>query len=34
MIGEFNEFLKDIIVWDKGTAQPAMQKQVLNRRTN
>ncbi len=33
MIGEFNEFLKDIIVWDKGTAQPAMQKQVLNRRT-
>lgn len=33
MIGEFNEYLKDIIVWDKGTAQPAMQKQVLNRRT-
>jgi site-specific DNA-methyltransferase (adenine-specific)/modification methylase len=32
MIGEFNEFLKDIIVWDKGTSQPAMQKQVLNRR--
>ena len=31
MIGEFNEFLKDIIVWDKGVAQPAMQKQVLNR---
>jgi len=33
MIGEFNEYLKDIIVWDKGHAQPAMQKQVLNRRT-
>ena len=33
MIGEFNEFLKDIIVWDKGHAQPAMQKQVLNRRS-
>ena len=33
MIGEFNENLKDIIVWDKGVAQPAMQKQVLNRRT-
>ena len=33
MIGEFNEFLKDIIVWDKGVAQPAMQKQVLNRRS-
>ena len=33
MIGEFNDYLKDIIVWDKGYAQPAMQKQVLNRRT-
>jgi len=33
MIGKFNENLKDIIVWDKGVAQPAMQKQVLNRRT-
>ena len=33
MIGEFNDYLKDIIIWDKGYAQPAMQKQVLNRRT-
>jgi site-specific DNA-methyltransferase (adenine-specific) len=33
MIGDFNEQLKDIIVWDKGVAQPAMQQQVLNRRT-
>tara|TARA_X000001036_G_scaffold413043_1_gene427010 strand:- start:1512 stop:2258 length:747 start_codon:yes stop_codon:yes gene_type:complete len=33
IIGEFNEQLKDIIVWDKGNGQPAMQKQVLNRRT-
>ena len=33
IIGKFNENLKDIIVWDKGVAQPAMQKQVLNRRT-
>ncbi len=33
MMGEFNEFLKDIIIWDKGVAQPAMQKQVLNRRS-
>ena len=33
MIGDFHEYLKDIIVWDKGVAQPAMQKQVLNRRT-
>lgn len=33
MIGDFNEQLKDIIIWDKGIAQPAMQKQVLNRRS-
>lgn len=33
MIGDFHENLKDIIVWDKGVAQPAMQQQVLNRRT-
>lgn len=33
LIGDFNENLKDIIIWDKGYAQPAMQKQVLNRRT-
>jgi site-specific DNA-methyltransferase (adenine-specific) len=33
MIGEFSEHLKDIIVWDKGNAQPSIQKQVLNRRT-
>lgn len=33
MIGEFSDYLKDIIIWDKGNAQPAMQKQVLNRRT-
>ena len=33
MIGEFSDNLKEIIVWDKGHGQPAMQKQVLNRRT-
>jgi site-specific DNA-methyltransferase (adenine-specific) len=33
MIGEFSDYLKDIIVWDKGYGQPAMQKQVLNKRT-
>ena len=33
MIGEFNENLKDIIVWDKGHAEPAIQQQVLNRQT-
>ena len=33
MIGEFNENLKDIIVWDKGHAEPAIQQQVMNRQT-
>lgn len=33
MIGEFSENLKEIIVWDKGHAQPAMQEQVLSRRS-
>lgn len=27
------DYLKDIIVWDKGYAQPAMAPKVLNRRT-
>lgn len=33
MIGDFADNLKEIIVWDKGNGQPAMQHQVLNRRT-
>lgn len=33
IIGELSEYLKDIIVWDKGYAQPAMAPRVLNRRT-
>lgn len=33
IIGELNEYLKDIIIWDKGYAQPAMAHSVLNRRT-
>jgi len=33
MIGELSDSLKDIIVWDKGNAQPSIQEQVLNRRT-
>lgn len=33
MIGDFADNLKEIIVWDKGHGQPAMQTQVLNRRT-
>ena len=33
IIGELSDYLKDIIVWDKGYAQPAMAERVLNRRT-
>jgi len=33
MMGDFHEQLKDIIIWDKGVAQPSMQKQVINRRS-
>jgi hypothetical protein len=31
MIGDFSEYLKDIIIWDKGVSQPAMQELVLKR---
>jgi modification methylase cfr9I len=30
-LGELNEYVKDIIVWDKENAQPAMSEGVLNR---
>jgi site-specific DNA-methyltransferase (adenine-specific) len=33
IIGELSDYLKDVIVWDKNHAQPAMAKKVLNRRT-
>lgn len=33
MIGDFSDNLKEIIIWDKGNGQPAMQEQVLNRRS-
>ena len=33
MIGDFNEQLKDIIIWDKINAAPSMQKKVINRRS-
>jgi len=33
IIGELADYLKDIIVWDKGYAQPAMAQKVLNKRT-
>ena len=31
LLGELNEYVKDIIVWDKDNAQPAMSEGVLNR---
>jgi site-specific DNA-methyltransferase (adenine-specific) len=33
IMGDLSDYLKDIIVWDKQHGQPAMQQQVLNRRT-
>lgn len=30
IIGDFNKDIKDIIIWDKGSGQPAMHEQVLN----
>lgn len=30
LIGEFNEVLKEVIIWDKVNAQPAIQQQVMN----
>lgn len=33
IIGELSDYLKEIIIWDKGYAQPAMSPNVLNRRT-
>ena len=33
LIGDFADNLKEVIVWDKGHAQPAMHAEVLNRRT-
>lgn len=31
LLGELNNYVKDIIVWDKENAQPAMSEGVLNR---
>jgi site-specific DNA-methyltransferase (adenine-specific) len=33
IIGEFSDYLKDIVIWDKGYAQPAMASNVLNRQS-
>ena len=33
LIGEYSDYLKDIIVWDKVNGQPAMLPQVLNRQS-
>ena len=30
IIGDFNKDIKDIIIWDKNTSQPAMHSNVLN----
>jgi len=30
IIGDFNKYIKDIIIWDKGSGQPAMHEMVLN----
>ena len=31
MIGNYAEYLKDVIIWDKGHGEPAVQEGVLNR---
>jgi site-specific DNA-methyltransferase (adenine-specific)/modification methylase len=31
LIGEYAEYIKDIIIWDKGYGQPAMHPAVINR---
>ena len=33
MIGDYSDYLKDIIIWDKGHAEPSIQAGVLNKRT-
>lgn len=33
IIGEYSDCLKDIVIWDKGFAQPAMASNVLNRQS-
>ena len=33
MIGDFRDYLKEIVVWDKGHGQPAMGDGVLNRQS-
>jgi site-specific DNA-methyltransferase (adenine-specific) len=30
IIGDFNRYIKDIIIWDKGSGQPSMHGMVLN----
>ena len=33
IIGDYADMIKDVIVWDKGCAQPAMASNVLNRQS-
>src|SRR5271157_528153 len=30
ILGDFNKNIKDIIIWDKGSGQPAMHEKILN----
>ena len=33
MIGDYSDYLKEIIIWDKGKAEPSISEGVINRRT-
>tara|TARA_R100000353_G_scaffold49895_1_gene39559 strand:- start:55 stop:828 length:774 start_codon:yes stop_codon:yes gene_type:complete len=33
MIGDYADYLKDIVVWDKGHAEPSIGQGILNKRT-
>ena len=33
IIGDFHKNIKDVVIWDKGSGQPAMHNSVLNRAT-
>ena len=33
LIGDYSDYLKDIVIWDKNVGQPAMQNNVLNRQS-
>jgi len=33
MIGDFSEFLKDVVIWDKGSCEPSIGEGIINKRT-